>query len=279
MLNVQGESAFQSGVTDIAMDKIVLGNSQARQRDTKVSKDDDLVTSIKKHGLLSPILVREIDGGRYELVAGQRRYYAHEELGKQTIKSLILAPGTSEVDAKKISFTENLVRKDMKHADYVDTVEWLMERYGKVATVAEELGVSQYKIKKYMSISRLPDEVRGDISNNEYAADHAKKALDALGGEASEVDVQVLRETAKAIRELQPQARTKFVKIKQSQPDTSIDDAAKKAKERTNLHKFYVEVTDDRFDRIDNFKNSRSIPKIEEAAEELIDIGLEAVEE
>ena len=279
MLNVHGESAFQSGVTDIAIDKIVLGNSQARQRDTKVSKDDDLVTSIKKHGLLSPILVREIDGGRYELVAGQRRYYAHEELGKQTIKSLILAPGTSEVDAKKISFTENLVRKDMKHADYVDTVEWLMERYGKVATVAEELGVSQYKIKKYMSISRLPDEVRSDINNNEYAADHAKKALDALGGEASEVDVQLLRETAKAIRELQPQARTKFVKIKQSQPDTSIDDAAKKAKERTNLHKFYVEVTDDRFDRIDNFKNSRSIPKIEEAAEELIDIGLEAVEE
>lgn len=93
------------------------------------------------------------------------------------------------------------------------------------------------------------------------------------------MNVPVLRETAAAMKGLQPQARTKFIKIRQAQPDASIDVVVKKAKERTELHKFYVEVADDKFERIDSFKNNRNIPNIEEAAEELIDLGLEAVEE
>lgn len=275
------ESLFQPGIVDIPMDKITLGGNQARQRDTKVSKDDDLVISIKKHGLLYPILVRSAEDGKYELVAGQRRYHAHEELAKLTIKARILALNTSEADAKKISLIENLARKDMKHADYVDTVQWFVDRYGKISTVAEELGVSPNTVRRYLSISRLPEEIRSDIHNKEYGQDHALKAFDALGGDDSTVNVPLLRETAKALSTISPQARKKFVKIKKSQPGASVSDVVKKAKERTKLNKFTIEFEfgDDQIDRIDHFMHNRGISKRSDAVSELIDMGLKVVEE
>lgn len=274
-----GEFTFQPGIVDIAMDKITVGNLQARQRDIKVSKDDDLVTSIKKYGLLSPVLVKDIGDDRYELVAGQRRYYAHQELEQPTIKARILATSINDVDAKKISFIENLVRKEMKHADCVDTVEWLMERYSKVATVAEELGISQYMVRKYLSQSRMPKEVKEDIARKEYGWDDAKKALDILGGDESTVNISNLQETSRRLGKLSAQVRAKAVKIKKSRPDVPMDEVIKKAREVTKLHRFNIEVTVDQLEGIQDFMNDKNIAKEEDAASELIDIGLEAAKE
>ena len=271
-------SIIGTEIEEIELDKISAGRSQARQRDVEVSEDDDLVTSIMKNGLLCPIIVKRQDGGKFEVVVGQRRFRAHEILNKSTIKACVLKSGVSDIDAKKISLIENLARKDMKHADYVDTVQWFMDKYNSTKSVADELGISVATVRKYLSIGRLPAEVKKDIEGKKYETRHALKALDALGGDETAVDVINLRETAALIKELSPQAQNKFVEIKKHEPGTSGQIVAKKAVTRTEIHKFTVEVASDQYERIGTFQNRERLKTPERAAEELIDRGLEAAD-
>lgn len=271
-------SLIGSEVTEIELDKFSTGTSQTRQRDTEVTINDDLVTSIKKNGLLSPIIVKRQDDDKFEIVAGQRRFLAHKVLNKPTIKACILEGHVSELDAKRISLIENLVRKDMKRADYVDTVQWFMDRYNSTTTVAEELGISPATVRKYLTIGRLPVEVRRDIDQKEYETRHALKALDALGGDESVVDVSILRKIATELKKLTPSTQKKFVSIKKHEPDASIKDVLEKAKKRTQVHKFTVGVTSDQYERIGAFQSREKLGTHEHAAEELIDMGLEAAE-
>lgn len=268
-----------TGIVEVGLDKITSGTSQARQRHVSVSKDDDLVSSIKKNGLLSPVILKRCGDGGFEIVVGQRRFLAHKELGRPTIKACILEGDISEIDAKKISLIENLARKDMKHADYVDTVQWFMDRYNSTATVAEELGISPATVRKYLTIGRLPDDIKSDIEQKKYETRAALRALEALGGDEATVDVVMLRKTAEEMHKLAPQVQKKLIDVKKHEPSTPIGEAVEKAKKRAELHRFTIEVTPDQQARIGIFQNSRGLDSFQYAATELIDMGLEAAEE
>jgi ParB family transcriptional regulator, chromosome partitioning protein len=263
---------------EIPLESISMGASQARQRDTKVDENDDLVHSIRKDGLLSPVLVKKIDGEKYELLNGQRRFRAHELLNLSTIKAYVIEQDLDEFQAKRLSIVENAARKDMKHADYVDSVEIFMNRYGTTKAVAEELGLSVDTVRKYLTIGRLPQETKDAVKEGTISVSNAIKALDALGGDESVVDAKVLQETAEEIQKLSPQARKKFVEIKKHEPTLGAQAASQKAVQRTELNEFTIEVTDDQMSRIDKFKKNESIEKTEDAAVELIDKGLDSSE-
>ncbi|MGY5147880.1 MAG: ParB/RepB/Spo0J family partition protein [Candidatus Nitrosopumilus sp. bin_7KS] len=272
-------SLLPKDTIEIPLEKISLATSQARQRDTKVEEDDDLVHSIRKDGLISPVIVKKLPDDNYELLIGQRRFRAHEILQKPTIKAYVVEKDIDEFEAKKISLVENAARKDMKHADYVDTVQIFMDRYGSTKTVAEELGLSVDTVRKYLTIGRLPEKIQEEVKAKNISASNAIKALDALGGDESTVDENSLLETAQEIEKLSPQARKKFVEIKKHEPTIGAPEAAEKATKRTELNEFTVEVTDDQLSRIDKFKKNESIDKTEDAAVELIDRGLDSAED
>lgn len=265
-------------IVEIELDRISTGTSQARQRDIEVANEDDLVTSIKKNGLLSPIIVKKQDGGSFEIVIGQRRFLAHKILNKPTIKACVLEGNVSELTAKRISLIENLARKDMKRADYVDAVQWFMDRYNSTTTVAEEIGISPATVRRYLSIGRLPDEIKKDIDQKKYETRHALRALDALGGDEATVDVVLLRETATELQNLSPQVQKKFVDIKKHEPNTPIKDVAAKAKKRTVEFKFILPLDTEQYERVAAFQNRERLDTPERAAVELIDMGLEAAE-
>lgn len=271
-------SIIGKDILEIDLDKISTGTSQARQRNIEVTDDDDLVTSIKKNGLLSPIIVKKQDNGEFEIVVGQRRFLAHKILNKPTIKACVLEGDVSELTAKRISLIENLARRNMKRADYVDAVQWFMDRYNSTATVAEEIGISTATVRKYLSIGRLPDEIKKDIDQKKYATRHALKALDALGGDEATVDVVRLRETATEIQNLSPQAQKKFVDIKKHEPNTPVKDVAAKAIKRTVDYKFIIPIDSEQYERVGAFQNREKLDTPERAAIELIDMGLEAAE-
>ena len=262
----------------IPLDMIEISTSQARQRNTKVEEDDDLVISIKKHGLISPIVVKRLEGGRYELLVGQRRFRAYEILKKDTIQAYVINNNIDEFDAKKLSFIENAARKDMKRADYVDTVQIFMDKYNSTQTVAEELGLHVNTVRKYINIGRLPTEIQQDIHDKKYSVVNAIKALKALGDDESTVDIEMLRETAIEMRRLSPPAQKKFIEIKKKEPDTSSAEIAKKATERTETHQVMIEFTNDQMTRIDVFKKNEDIETDKEAVSDLVDRGLDAAD-
>ena len=98
---------------DIPLDNLEIGTSQVRLSD--VGEDiDELVDSIRKVGLLEPIVVAPPGpSGKYEIILGQRRYLAHRLLRAETIMAGILDKRVEEIEAKVLSVTENLVRRDL----------------------------------------------------------------------------------------------------------------------------------------------------------------------
>ena len=264
--------------THIHLSEIILSTSQARQRDTKVEEDDDLVQSIRKDGLHSPVVLKKINEGKYELLSGQRRFRAHQILRKPTIKAYVIEKNIDEFEAKKLSFIENAARKDMKRADYVDTIQVFMNKYNNTKTVAEELGMSVSTIRKYLTIGRLPEKVQVQLQEKKITGDSAIKALDALGGDETNVDSEVLLETAQEIQKLSLPAKKKMVKIMKHKLGESPIKAAEEAQRTTKLNKFTIEVTDDLLTKIDEFKETNEINKTEDAVIELIDRGLDSTE-
>lgn len=277
--NQQGSyvDAGSAHIQDIPLEKIVMSGNQARQRDTRVDEDDDLVRSIRKHGLISPVVVRPQDG-KFELLIGQRRFHAHEILKKATIKAHVVDQNMSDDTANILSLVENVARKNMKEADMIDVIQIYMDKYGKTSIVAEELGLSIPTVRKYIKAGRLPKPIRDDTHNGFYTTANALKALNALGDDESAVDVKTLRETARHLQQLSPHSRDKFVSIQQKEPNSKPDEVAKKAKERTVIHKIKLTVTGDQLGKIDKYKKQERMQDVEEAALALVDLGLETVD-
>src|ERR1051326_8014398 len=119
---------------ELPLDQLDIGTAQVR---TDLNSGiDDLATSIRKQGLLQPIVVAKSTKGRYEIVAGQRRFLAHQKLGFKTIRAIVLDTAPADDDTKvALSLTENLVRRDNSQKELIDACTKLFKRYGSVKMV------------------------------------------------------------------------------------------------------------------------------------------------
>ncbi|MDA7960825.1 MAG: ParB/RepB/Spo0J family partition protein [Nitrosopumilus sp.] len=262
--------------TEIPLEKIQLSSTQARQRDTKVEPDEDLVSSIRRNGLLQPITVKKLDDGNYEIIMGQRRFKAFEILKKPTIKAFVL-DSINDFDAKRMSLNENACQKKMKNDDYIDSIMIFMERYGKVSSVAKELGLSESTIRKYLKFNILPEPVKDRIRIEKISIDHANKALRILGGK-EDVNPELLITTALELKGMSAPVIKKYEAVMRKNPEINPKEASIMANKSTDIHKLTINVTEDQISKINEFKDKNELEKTEDAASELIDRGLEAAE-
>lgn len=141
----------------IPIDKLAPNPAQPR---TDFSNLDELVDSIKEKGVLEPLLVRPSDvGGRFMIIAGERRYRASLEAGLTEVPCIEL-----DVDDKavaEISLIENLQRKDLTPFEEADGLQALAERFGYThEEIAKRIGKSRTSITETLSLATMPDEVR-----------------------------------------------------------------------------------------------------------------------
>lgn len=136
---------------------------------TEDSSLNDLAQSIREHGLLSPVTVRPVADGRYELLAGQRRFLACSSLGWTSIPALV-----SQIDDEKavtVSLIENVHRADLHPMDKAQAFQQLTEYYeGDIVRVSKQSGVGTATIRKYLSMLRLPESIRRELSTREGPA-------------------------------------------------------------------------------------------------------------
>jgi len=133
---------------------------------------DDLAASIEEHGLLSPIIVRmsENERGKYVIVAGERRWRAHDKLNRPSIDAIV----RSAENAPAVSIIENMQRVDLNPLEAADAVARLMELESLNQTqVAKLLGKKRLTIQQLLTLGSLPDEIRKDP----IAADLSKSIL------------------------------------------------------------------------------------------------------
>jgi len=141
----------------IAIDKLAPNPSQPR---TDFSDLGELVESIKQKGVLEPLLVRPSDvGGRFMIIAGERRYRASIEAGLTEVPCIEL-----DVDDRavaEITLIENLQRRDLTAFEEADGLQALADRFGYThEEIAKIIGKSRTSITESLSLASMPAEVR-----------------------------------------------------------------------------------------------------------------------
>ncbi len=176
---------------------------------------EDLKASIKAKGLIQPVTVREVDG-EYELIAGERRLRACQELGLDAIPIHILEVD-NDVDMMELALIENLQRDNLNPLEEAEAYQLLAEKYElSHGEIAGNIGKSRAAITNTMRLLKLPDAVKSALKNLVISAGHAR-ALLGLESEKEIVNVfQAVRRQNMSVRETENYVK----KLKTKSPAT-----------------------------------------------------------
>jgi len=118
----------------------------------------ELVASIKEKGILEPILVRPV-GARFQIIAGERRYRAAQDVGIAEIPCVVR--DSTDAETMELALIENLQRKDLSAFEEADALKILAETYGYThEKMAEKLGKSRSSLTETLSLTAMPQEIR-----------------------------------------------------------------------------------------------------------------------
>jgi ParB family chromosome partitioning protein len=260
-------------VKEIPLKDLVIGKGQVRLRDVK--KDvTELADSIRKIGLLEPIVVCPADKpGQYEIITGQRRFLAHQELKKSTILAAILDEKVDETTAKVLSISENLVRRDLNRRDLIDACTALYRKYGgSIQAVIDETGLPRSKVSEYVKYDRLNPKLRTLVDKGEVDLKAALRAQTAaeLSGEIKTDEAVKL---AKEMSQMSGVQQAKLVKQIGDEPAASVDDLIEAAKTSEKIIQINVQLGQVLHKALTTYAKDEGTT-IDDAARTLIEEGL-----
>lgn len=135
-----------------------------------------LTASIREVGVLQPVLVRELGAGRYELVAGERRWRAAKRAGLPTIPAIVRT--VSDLGRVEQALVENLHRQDLNPMEEAGAYQQLIEDFGLThEQLASRVGKSRAAITNTLRLFQLPPAVQKLVSEGQLSAGHARALL------------------------------------------------------------------------------------------------------
>jgi ParB family chromosome partitioning protein len=138
----------------------------------------ELVASVTEHGVLQPILVRPIAGGKYEIVAGERRWRAAQRAGLHDVPVLQLE--IDDREALEIAIVENVQRTDLNPIEEAQGFQALIDRFGRTQEeIAEAVGKSRPHIANMLRLLKLPDDLQEMVRDGRLSSGHARAILTA----------------------------------------------------------------------------------------------------
>lgn len=229
---------------DIPLSDLSIGKSQARTVDP--GRDvDELARSIEVQGLLQPIVVCPLaESEKWEILTGQRRFLAHQRLRRETISAAVLDERVGEAEAKTISVTENLVRRQLTGKELTDSITYLYGVYGSVRDVAVTTGISATTIRKHVKARRLVPELREMYDEGKIDINVALDAQDAATeADKDEPDAELAVKLAGEMAPMTGVQRKKFGEDRRAQPEKPIDQAIEDAKSGARIIQIVATVT------------------------------------
>ena len=165
----------RGGVRNIDVNRITPNPEQPRLAMEQVGLDE-LAASIREHGVLQPILVRPLDDGEFQLIAGERRWRASKAAGLATIPALV-----EEIDddtALEISIIENLQREDLSPLDEAAMYDRMVRDHGySVRRLAQKLGKDKGYLENRLRLADAPEEIRELVSLRKDTLSHAYELM------------------------------------------------------------------------------------------------------
>ncbi|GAA0378048.1 nucleoid occlusion protein [Bacillus horti] len=162
-------------VKSIAIEEIIPNRYQPRT-EFNDEKLDELCQTIKTHGVIQPIVVREMEGGGYELIAGERRWRAVTKLGMPTIPAIIRNFNDSQ--SASVALIENLQRENLTSIEEAIAYQKLMELHQLTQeSLAQRLGKGQSTIANKIRLLQLPEECHDALKARSITERHARALL------------------------------------------------------------------------------------------------------
>jgi ParB family chromosome partitioning protein len=166
----------------------------------------ELADSIRAHGVLQPVLVRPLAGGRYELLAGERRLRAARIAGLERLPAVVRS--AAEGERLELAMIENMARQDLNPVDAARACATLVEEFDLTKEeVGRRVGRSRVAISNLVRLLELPDEVLSMLEAGELSEGHGRAVLQAPDHHARRRIAREARERSLSVRQTEALAR------------------------------------------------------------------------
>ncbi len=164
-----------SNLSEVEINKIAPNPNQPR-REFDQEALQELANSIKELGIIQPITLRQMEGGQYQIIAGERRWRASQLAGLTTIPAYIVT--VEDESAMEMALVENIQREDLNAIEIALAYQHLAETTGMTqAKISERVGKSRAAVTNYMRLLKLPAQVQMALKNKEIDMGHARALL------------------------------------------------------------------------------------------------------
>ena len=218
----QSTNNNQKSVKELSVEDINPGRFQPRTNFDE-EKLLELTSSIKNHGVLSPILVREVGLNKYEVIAGERRLRASKNAGLKTIPTLI--DQKQDKDALESALIENLQREDLNAVEEARGYDRLKREFGLTQDeVAASTGKARSTIANSLRLLSLPAKVLDMLSSGKIEKGHAKllASMDPLEAEKAANNIIKNKLTVKDLAGISSKKTNKKIQTKTKDRDLLI---------------------------------------------------------
>lgn len=169
------ETEGSSNLSEIAIDKIMSNPNQPR-REFDQEALTELSNSIREIGIITPITLRQLGDGNYQIIAGERRWRAAKAAGLTTIPAYIRT--VEDEGVMEMALVENIQREDLNaieialaYQHMADTIGMTQER------ISERVGKSRTSVTNFMRLLKLPAQIQMALKNHEIDMGHARALL------------------------------------------------------------------------------------------------------
>src|SRR5438093_4787270 len=161
--------------TEIPIDQIEPNPRQPRKMFDVVALDE-LALSIKASGVIQPIVVRRGLAGRWQLIAGERRWRAARQAGLERIPAIIRE--ATDAESLELALVENLLREDLNPMEEAEAYRNLLAQFSWTQEqLAQRIGRDRTSIANALRLLRLPDEIQADLRGGRLTMGHARALL------------------------------------------------------------------------------------------------------
>ncbi|ESW60902.1 MAG: chromosome partitioning protein ParB [Rhodobacter sp. CACIA14H1] len=172
----------------VPVEKLVPNPNQPR-RDFQPEALQELATSIRTRGIIQPLIVRDMGDGRFEIVAGERRWRAAQLA--QVHELPVIIRDFTDAEVIEVAIIENIQRADLNAIEEALAFRQLMDRFGHTQEkLAEALSKSRSHIANLLRLLHLPDDVQSFVRDGKLTSGHARALITAPN--ASELARQVI---------------------------------------------------------------------------------------
>ena len=160
----------------VPIEQIIANRNQPRQ-DFNPKEMQELTDSIKANGILQPLTVRDLDDGKFELIAGERRLRSAREAGLETVPVYILSI-EADVEMMEYALIENIQRVDLNPIEEAEGYAILCGKYNLAQEeIAKRVGKSRPAIANSLRLLKLPPEIKSALKSGNISAGHARAIL------------------------------------------------------------------------------------------------------